>query len=87
MKACNLKVNYLKEPLGLQDAPRFFWNCEGGITQIAYRSIYGEVRSEWERKGKKITYRISVPSNCEADICLEGQDTVHVKTGEYTYEI
>lgn len=40
MKATHLQVEYLTRPLGLGNAkPRFFWNCEGGITQTAYRII------------------------------------------------
>ncbi|MDR1353546.1 MAG: hypothetical protein LBK05_09730, partial [Treponema sp.] len=38
MKAINLKTEYLVKPLGLDIVnPRFFWNCEGGIKQTAYR--------------------------------------------------
>ena len=40
MKATHLQVEYLTRPLGLGNAkPRFFWNCEGDITQTAYRII------------------------------------------------
>lgn len=40
MKAVNLKVDYLKTPLGLgNNIPRFFWNCEGGVKQTAYRIV------------------------------------------------
>ena len=40
MKAIHLLVDYLAEPLGLGNAqPRFYWNCEGGVTQTAYQII------------------------------------------------
>ena len=40
MKAIQLRTEYLKEPLGLGIArPRFYWQCEGGITQTAYQII------------------------------------------------
>ena len=40
MKATHLQVEYLTEPLGLGNPkPRFYWNCEGGITQTAYQII------------------------------------------------
>ncbi len=40
MKAINLKCEYLKNPLGIDiKHPRIFWNCEGGITQTAYRIV------------------------------------------------
>lgn len=40
MKATHLQTEYLTEPLGLGIAkPRFFWHCEGGVTQTAYQII------------------------------------------------
>jgi alpha-L-rhamnosidase len=38
MKAINLKTEYLSCPMALDiREPRFFWNCEGGVKQSAYR--------------------------------------------------
>lgn len=46
MKATHLRVDYLKEPLGLGNpSPRFYWNCEGGIKQSAYQIVV-KVRGE-----------------------------------------
>lgn len=40
MKAVELRTEYLKDPAGIDFAcPRFFWQCEGGITQTAYRIV------------------------------------------------
>ena len=40
MKAIHLQTEYLTEPMGLDiTQPRFFWQCEGGIVQTAYRII------------------------------------------------
>ena len=40
MKAICLRTEYLKEPLGLGNTtPHFFWNCEGGTAQSAYRIV------------------------------------------------
>ena len=40
MKAAHLQVEYLNEPLGLGNPmPRFYWTCEGGVTQTAYQII------------------------------------------------
>ena len=40
MKAINLKTEYLINPVGIDiQNPRLMWNCEGGITQTAYRII------------------------------------------------
>ena len=40
MKAINVRVDYLKNPLGLVNAsPRFYWNCDGGVSQSAYQIV------------------------------------------------
>lgn len=40
MKAIRLQTEYLTTPLGLGiTAPRFSWNCEGGVKQTAYRIL------------------------------------------------
>ncbi len=40
MKAIRLRTDDLKNPLGLGDAaPRFSWNCQGGVRQTAYRIL------------------------------------------------
>lgn len=40
MKAVHLQTEYLTEPLGLDILrPRFYWQCEGGVTQTAYQVI------------------------------------------------
>ena len=37
MRAVNLKIDQLRDPLGLQNrTPRLSWNCEGGQKQTAY---------------------------------------------------
>ena len=52
-----------------------------------YDSLYGRISSGWSKKGDKTIYEITVPVNCEADICLPDNKTRHVKTGVYRYEI
>ena len=40
MKAIRLQVEYLTEPLGLGNPqPRFYWNCDGGVSQTAYQIV------------------------------------------------
>ena len=60
MKAVDIKVEYLKEPLGIDILrPRFDWNCQGGIRQSAYAILCtdnGEVL--WD-SGKVISERMS----------------------------
>jgi alpha-L-rhamnosidase len=46
MKAINMKTEHLVKPLGLDMVnPRFYWNCEGGIKQTAYRIV-----ATWENE-------------------------------------
>lgn len=43
MKAVRLRVEYLKNPVGLDIRnPRLYWQCEGGVRQTAYQ-IRGEI--------------------------------------------
>ena len=40
MRAVRLRTEYLRNPLGIDiPCPRFYWNCEGGRKQTAYRII------------------------------------------------
>lgn len=40
MNATRLRVEYLEDPIGIDiEKPRFFWNCDGGKTQSAYRIV------------------------------------------------
>lgn len=50
MKAINLKVEYLKNPVGIDISnPRFMWNAQGGIRQRAYRILArAEGRTVWD---------------------------------------
>ena len=40
MRAVHLQTEYLTEPLGLGITnPRFYWTCDGGVTQTAYQIV------------------------------------------------
>ena len=40
MRAVHLRTEYLKKPLGIDiREPRFYWNCEDGLKQTAYRLV------------------------------------------------
>ena len=40
MKAIRLRVEYLKNPIGIDiRKPRLSWNCTGGETQTAYQVL------------------------------------------------
>ena len=40
MQAINLQTEYLTNPVGIDiTSPRFFWNCEGGVSQSAWQIV------------------------------------------------
>ena len=68
MKATHLQVEYLTEPLGLGNPkPRFYWNCEGGMTQTAYQIIC-------TRAGKIVWDSGKVESSSMTHIAYDGLD-------------
>ena len=38
--------------------------------KAAYASVYGKIESGWMRKDNAITFTITVPANCTAEVCL-----------------
>lgn len=68
MKATRLRVDYLKEPLGLGNPrPRFYWNCEGGLKQTAYQII--------AKSGNEIVWNSGkVESDSVTHILYEGRE-------------
>lgn len=67
MKAVHLQTEYLTEPLGLGIAkPRFYWHCEGGITQTAYQILA-------KRDGETVWDSGKVESSRMTHIAYEGQ--------------
>ena len=68
MKATHLQVEYLTEPLGLGNPkPRFYWNCEGGVTQTAYQIVC-------TRAGKTVWDSGKVESSSMTHIAYDGLD-------------
>lgn len=56
MKAIHLQTEYLTQPMGLGIAkPRFYWNCEGGIKQTAYRIVARRNAEEVWDSGKVLS--------------------------------
>ena len=67
MKAIHLKIDYLTQPLGLENpVPRFYWNCQGGKTQTAYQICC-------TRAGKEIWNSGKVKSSTMTHIPYEGE--------------
>ena len=54
------------------------------FAEAAYRSVYGEVRSRWQKTEDGYRYEITVPSNCTAEILLPDGTVRTVGKGEYT---
>ena len=68
MKTTHLQVDYLTEPLGLGNPkPRFYWNCEGGVTQTAYQIVC-------RRNGKTVLDSGRVESSAMIHIPYTGRD-------------
>ena len=51
-----------------------------------YRSVYGAVKSGWKKENDKYIYEITVPSNCTAEVIINGE-TQSVSAGSYTFEM
>lgn len=68
MKAVELRTEYLKDPVGIDfTRPRFFWQCEGGIIQTAYRIVCtGGGETLWD-SGKVI-------SSAMTFVCYQGRE-------------
>lgn len=51
-----------------------------------YKSIWGIVRSGWEKKDGKYVYSVVIPPNTTAKIILPGKEAQTVRSGSYTFE-
>ena len=68
MKAIRLRTEYLSEPLGLGiTAPRFYWNCEGGMKQTAYQIVC-------KRNGETVWNSGKIASDAMTHIRYEGEE-------------
>ena len=52
-----------------------------------YKSLYGEVKSRWEKTDSGVKYEFQVPANCTAEIRLPGGRTETVSAGRYEYAV
>ena len=75
MKAIRLKTDYLHSPLGLGNpTPRFYWNCDGGKAQTAYRIVCKrENRVIWDSGKVSACSMTHIPYGGEA---LRSRDVV-----------
>lgn len=54
------------------------------FAEFHYDSVYGTVSSRWERIDGCISYTISIPANCTADVVI-GADHKLLSAGQYTF--
>ena len=62
----------------------------GGTLSYAggsYRSLYGEVKSRWEKTDSSVRFEIEIPANCTAEIRLPDGRTEKVCAGRFEYEV
>lgn len=55
--------------------------------EASYKSLYGIVKSRWERSGSSVKFEFEIPANCTAEIRLPYGRTESVTAGRYEYEI
>lgn len=53
---------------------------------LEYKSVYGSVACHWKKENGKLTYRIVIPANTTAELCLPGGIRKTLTAGNYTYE-
>jgi len=60
----------------------------GGLSYAGanYRSIYGMIRSQWQRHGTAMTLYVSVPANTTALVYVPGDEGTMVKEGDIPVE-
>ena len=58
-----------------------------GSAQASYNSPYGLIESSWEYTDSEVCFKISIPANQTAAICLPDGSEYHVLTGQYEYRL
>ena len=53
--------------------------------EASYKSLYGEVRSRWEKSSDGVKYSFSVPANCTAEIRLPERAPFTVPAGDHSF--
>ena len=57
----------------------------GGHVEFAkgsYQSVYGEIKSSWQKKENKVIYNFEIPSNCYADVYI-GDKLIKLEPGKH----
>ena len=60
----------------------------GSLTRASaeYRSVYGTVKSGWEKTGGGCVFRIEIPANTTAALRLPNGETRTLCAGSYVFE-
>lgn len=64
MKAIRLRVEYLKNPIGIDYVkPRLIWNCEGGVKQTAYQVVATDEKEDvlWDSGKVEDSQMVHIP--------------------------
>ncbi len=74
-----------------QEARRFLIApLPGGTLTFAegsWRSLYGEVKTRWEKNGNTTRFTVTVPANCTAQVRLPDGTQHDVTAGTYSYTV
>lgn len=61
---------------------------DGSLTfaRASYRTMHGEIRSEWRLEGRRLTWEIVIPPNTSATVTVPGGPTEVREAGRYRFE-
>lgn len=61
----------------------------GSLThaRASYKSVFGEVISQWQRKEGAFHLEVSIPCNCSAIVVMPDGETHQIDSGRYSFQI
>ena len=65
--------------------PDFSISSMSGVS-ATYPSVYGDIKSRWERKDGKITWTVTIPANTTAILFLSDGKVKNIGSGTYTFK-
>ena len=66
--------------------PDFSIEALNGVTATV-SSVYGDIKSRWERKDGKITWTVTIPANTTATLYLPDCKTMQIGSGTRTFQL
>lgn len=76
--ACPGFKNILLKPYFMKDI---------NYVNVSYNTPQGVVKSSWNRRGKKIIYKVTVPPNSTATLFLPEEEPANLQAGTFTFEV